>query len=64
MSDSPIRQFDTRALEMRLRDGSVSEKDYRQFLKNLPDLEGRCDEVTIPPPGPRGRERAHSGTKS
>lgn len=55
--------FDQRIIEMSLRDGSLTEKDYRQFLKNLPDLDGQWDEVQIPLPGFRsGHSEPRSST--
>jgi len=54
MADNNDRFFDQRILEMKLRDGTLTDKDLRQFLKNLPDLEGNFDDVQVPPPGHRG----------
>jgi hypothetical protein len=61
MAETHIRTFDQRIVEMILRDGSLSEKDFRQFLKNLPDLDGQWEEVQIPLPGQRS---SHSAGRS
>jgi len=61
MAETHMRIFDQRIVEMSFRDGSLSEKDFRQFLKNLPDLDGQWEEVKIPLPGPR---LSHSAGRS
>ena len=58
MADTHMQVFDQRILEMSFRDGSLSEKDFRQFLKNLPDLDGQWEEVQIPLPGIRSSHPA------
>ena len=41
------REFDLRTLETNLRKGLISEKDYKSFLKNLPDEKENTEFIEI-----------------
>ena len=44
---NPERAFDLRTLEFQLQRGIISQKEYDQYLKSIPDEEGNYQEVVI-----------------
>lgn len=46
---SSERTFDIRTLDAQLQRGAITQKEYDQYLKSLPDEEGNYEEVVIPP---------------
>ena len=40
----PEKKFDLRTLERNLRDGVITEEEYREFLESLPDVSDNIDE--------------------
>ena len=46
-TDNPEKAFDLRTLEYQLARGTISQKEYDQYLASLPDEEGNFEEVVI-----------------
>mgnify|MGYP001100767985 CR=1 FL=1 len=44
---SELWKFDLRVLERNLKEGIITEKEYQAFLRELNDLEGKYDEVSL-----------------
>lgn len=44
---NPEQTFDIRTLDVQLQRGTISQKEYDQYLKALPDDEGNYEEVVI-----------------
>jgi hypothetical protein len=44
---SELLKFDLRLLERNFRLGVISDHEYQAFLRDLPDLEGNHDEISI-----------------
>ena len=44
----PIKQIDRRVVERYIRRGIVADKDHKQLIKDLPDLEGQYVVITLP----------------
>ena len=42
-----IKQIDRRVAERYLRRGLMADKDWKQHLKDLPDLEGKFDTINL-----------------
>jgi hypothetical protein len=40
-------KFDLRLLERHMRHGVINDRDYQAFLRELPDMEGNFEEVSI-----------------
>jgi hypothetical protein len=36
------KKFDNRSIDQRIRDGSVSRREYQDYLANLPDAYGKA----------------------
>ncbi len=47
-STMQIKHLDRRLAERYLRRGVISDKDYKQYLKDLPDLDGHYEVMTLP----------------
>jgi hypothetical protein len=45
--DTPIKQLDRRVVDRYLKRGTLTEKEYQQYMANLPDLEGKYEVVTV-----------------
>jgi len=45
--ETPVKTFDLRTLDYRLSKGLISEKEFREFLKSLPDEDGNFEAVEI-----------------
>jgi hypothetical protein len=44
---NPERTFDIRTLDFQLQRGIISQKEYDQYLKSLPNDDGNFEEVVI-----------------
>lgn len=42
-----FRKFDKRTIEMLMRMGELTEKEYQEYLRHLPDLKDEYDETKI-----------------
>jgi len=47
-------KFDLRVWERFVQRGEIMEKDYQNFLRQLPDLEGKSEESTLEELLPKG----------
>ena len=45
--DTPIKQLDRRVVDRYLQRGIVTDKVFQQYLKDLPDLDGKYEVVTV-----------------
>ncbi|MBI5497733.1 MAG: hypothetical protein HY904_22185 [Deltaproteobacteria bacterium] len=45
-----IKHLDRRVVARYVRKGVISDKDYKAYLKDLPDLEGQYDSLALPEP--------------
>jgi len=45
--ENPDRKFDLRTLEFQLNRGELTQKEYDQYLKSVPDDEGNYNEVVV-----------------
>jgi hypothetical protein len=43
-----LKHIDSRVVERYVRKGVVPEKEYKQLIKDLPDLEGAYDVINVP----------------
>lgn len=52
-----MEQFDVRIVERNIRRGRLARKDYDKYLKDLPDVTDKAQEITEHQPlEPRGSE--------
>lgn len=47
-SPHQIKHLDRRVVERYVRRGVISDKDYKQYLKDLPDLDGQYEVMALP----------------
>lgn len=47
--DKAIREFkfDKRLIELRLKNGEVTQEEYKKFIESLPDLSTHCEKIDI-----------------
>jgi hypothetical protein len=44
----PIKQLDRRVVDRYLRRGVLADKDFKQHIKELPDLDGQFETIVLP----------------
>lgn len=47
--DKAIREFkfDKRLIELRLKNGEVTQEEYNKYMQSLPDLSAECEKIDI-----------------